>query len=220
MAAHPVPPPDDQNFTLESTGFDGLLFWEKNRSAILAGAAIIIAAVAGAVFWIINTHNIRLAAEALLAQSKDVAGWQEVITKYPKTQSAASAYFLLAAAQRDEGKVDESTATYERFLAGFPRHPLTGGAKLGLAENLLQAGKTEEGLAELQNIASSESASYAAPFALLIEGRAAARAGKLADARKIFSGLVSEYPQSLAARVAGAQLEEILPLIENAPPAP
>lgn len=216
--ALPVPPPDDQQLTLESTGFDGLMFWEKNRPALLAGAAIVIAAVVGAAFWIVNTHNSRLAAEALLARSTDQAGWQEVVAKYPKTPSAAAAYFLLAESLREEGKVDESTATYERFLAGFPKHPLTGGAKLGLAENLFLTGKSTEGVAELQSLVSSESASYAAPFALLIEGRVAAREGKLADARKIFSGLVSEYPQSLAARVAGAQLEEILPLIETKAP--
>ncbi|HET7239126.1 MAG TPA: tetratricopeptide repeat protein, partial [Terrimicrobiaceae bacterium] len=113
---------------------------------------------------------------------------------------------------------EESSAEYGKFLAAFPKSPLSGGARLGIAENLAAQGKAEEALAALRQVSETDSGSYVAPFAALLEGRMLVRAGKYEEARKVFSSLVSSYPESPAAGAAGAQLDAIAPFLPNAEP--
>jgi TolA-binding protein len=114
---------------------------------------------------------------------------------------------------REQGNLEESSALYQKFLAVFPESPLIGGARLGLAENLAVAGKTDEAITALREVQEKESSSYAAPFAALLEGRILIRSGKFEEARKVFSNLVSTYPRSPAGRAAGAQLDAIVPFL-------
>ena len=137
----------------------------------------------------------------------------QLIAKYPNSIPAANAYFLLADSLRAQGKLDESSALYQKFLTMFPASPLAGGARLGLAENLAVAGKTDEALAALREVQTKGSASYAAPFAALLEGRILVRMGKLEEARKVLANLVATYPQSPAGRAAGAQLDALAPFL-------
>jgi TolA-binding protein len=119
----------------------------------------------------------------------------------------------LADSLRSQGKFEESSALYQKFLAAFPTNPLGGGARLGLAENLAVAGKTDEALAALREVQAKDSASYAGPFAALLEGRTLIRMAKFDEARKVFANLVATYPQSPAGRAAGAQLDAIAPFL-------
>ena len=215
MSSSQQPPADERLF--ESDGLDAELFWERYRVPILAGAALVVAAGVGIAAWFYNAHSSRLQAEAEFATAASPEAWRELISRFPKSQPAANAYFLLAEAQREQGNVEESTATFTKFLAAFPKHELIGGARLGIAENLEAAGKTPEALTALREILTLDSGSYAAPFAGLLEGRIFLRQGKLAEARKVFSTLVSTYPTSPAARVAGAQLEQLALLVPVEP---
>ncbi len=205
---------------LETDSFAAELFWERHRGSILAGVAVLLLAVAGTVFWLITAHNLKLGAEAFFANARNPEAWREVIAKYPGTPQAADAYFLLAESLREQGNVEESTLTLEKFLQVFPGHPLTGGARLGLAENYDLAGKPNEALNAFREVQSRDPGSYAAPFAALLEGRLALREGKLDEARKIFSNLVSTYSRSPLAGAAGAQLDAIAPLLPPAPASP
>ena len=76
--------------------------------------------------WFIRAHSQRQAAAALFAEAKDPAAWREVIEKYPGSAPAANAYLLLADSLRREGKLEESSAQYEKFLAAFPKSSLLG----------------------------------------------------------------------------------------------
>lgn len=207
MSSSQQPPADERLF--ETDGLEADLFWERYRTPILAGAAAVIAAGFGVAAWFYNAHDSKLKAEAALATAGSPEEWRELISRFPKSQPAANAYFLLAESQREQGNIDESSATYAKFLAEFPKHELAGGARIGIAENLETAGKSAEALAALREVQSMNSGSYAAPFAALLEGRIFLRQGKLAEARKVFSTLVSTYPLSPASRVAGAQLEQL-----------
>lgn len=211
MAKSDQPPADDRVYDIGS--FEAELFWEKNRSIILVCVGVVLALAAAVAVWFLRAHSQRQAAAALFAQAKDAAGWREVIERYPGSAPAADAYFLLADSLRREGKLEESSAQYEKFLATFPKNSLGGGARLGLAENLAVAGKTEEALATLRSVREKDAGSYAAPFAALLEGRILMRSGKFDEARKVFSNLVSSYPRSPAARTAGAQLDAIVPFL-------
>ena len=63
----------------------------------------------------------------------------------------------------------------------------------------------------MRELQAKDPASYAALFAALLEGRALVRMGKLEEARKVLSQLVSTYPQSPPGRTAGAQLDALAP---------
>ena len=209
------PPADERVYDLGS--FEAELFWQKNRSAILIGGAILLAIAAALVIWLFSQHSARRAAETLFAEAQDSGAWRALIAKYPNSIPAANAYFLLADSLRAQGEVDESSALYEKFLTTFPAHPLAGGARLGLAENLAVAGKTDESLVALREVQTKGSAGYAAPFAALLEGRILVRMGKLEEARKVLANLVAAYPQSPARRAAAAQLDALAPFL---PPDP
>jgi TolA-binding protein len=209
MAKSDQPPADDRVYDIG--GFEAELFWEKNRSIILVCLGIALVLAAAIAVWFIRAHSQRQAAAALFAEAKDPAAWRAVIEKYPGSAPTANAYLLLADSLRREGKLEESSEQYEKFLAAFPKSSLLGGARLGLAENMAVAGKTDEALAALQSLREKDGGSYAAPFAALLEGRILMRSGKFDEARKVFTNLVSSYPRSPAARTAGAQLDAIVP---------
>ncbi len=216
MASKSDPPPADER-VYDVGSFEAELFWQKNRSAILFGGAILLAIAAALVIWLFSQHSARRAAETLFAEAQDSDAWRALIAKYPNSIPAANAYFLLADSLRAQGELIESSALYEKFLTTFPAHPLTGGAQLGLAENLAVAGKTNEALTALREVQAKGSASYAAPFAALLEGRILVRLGKLDEARKVLANVVSTYTQSPAGRAAGAQLDALAPFL---PPDP
>ena len=212
MASKSDQPPADER-VYDAGSFEAALFWQKNRTAILFGGAVILAVAAALVIWLFSQHSARRAAEALFAEAQDPVAWREVIAKYPDSVPAADAYFLLADSLRSQGKLEQSSELYEKFLTTFRAHPLAEGARLGLAENLVVAGKTNEALMALREVQARGSASYAAPFAALLEGRILVRMGKLDEARKVLANVVSTYPQSPAGRAAGAQLDALTPFL-------
>ena len=142
MAKSDQPPADDRVYDIG--GFEAELFWEKNRSIILVCLGIALVLAAAIAVWFIRAHSQRQAAAALFAEAKDPAAWRAVIEKYPGSAPTANAYLLLADSLRREGKLEESSEQYEKFLAAFPKSSLLGGARLGLAENMAVAGKTDE----------------------------------------------------------------------------
>ena len=208
-ASNNPPPAEDRLFTDES--FASEIFWEKNRQKILVAVAVVAIVALGAVWWAISLHNTKLAAQAFFAQAATPEAWREVISKYPGTMPAADASFLLAASLRNEGKIEESTAIYQKFLSEFPDHPLVGGARLGIAENYAVAGNSSEAVTALK--AAQTTGGYAAPFATLLEGRLLLREGKLAEANSVLAKVVSTYQGTPAALIARAQVEEIEPIL-------
>jgi len=210
--SQPHTPAGDQTFV--DNDFAAELFWEKNHKVIIGAIVAVIIVAIGVVFWLYKSHNDKLAAEALFAEAKNPESWREVIAKYPRTQPAANAYFLLAEAQREQGNFDESNKTYQTFIDTFPKHSLIGGARLGLAENLAAQGKIKESQESLGLILTDDSSSYASPVAGLIEGQQLLRQGKIAEARKVFLNTAQSDPGSPAGRFAGsmgAQLAVLLP---------
>lgn len=218
MSSNTPPPAAEQLFAPGELEAD--LFWEKHRKTILIAVAAVLVVLALVTLWLINAHNTRLAAAAAFAEAGSPEAWREVMARYPSSPQAADAYFLLAESQREQGDIGGSNETYRKFLTVFPEHALAGGARLGLAENLAAEGKSAEALAALREVQVLNAGSYAASYAALLEGRMALREGRVAEARKIFSNLVATDSTSPAARVAGAQLDELVPILPPEPVAP
>jgi predicted negative regulator of RcsB-dependent stress response len=199
------PPAEDRIFSDEN--FAAEIFWEKHRTTILVAVAALLVAAVGVAIWLVGARNARLAAEAAFAQASSPEGWKDVVERFPGTLPAANALFLLAESQREQGALDESTATYRTLISEFPNHPLLGGARLGLAENLGKAGKTDEALAALRDV--QVGGGYAAAFAGVLEARQMVRMGKLSEAKEAYQKVIATHTRSPLSQFAQGQVNEI-----------
>lgn len=212
MASHQEPAPADER-VYEDTSLGAEIFWEKNRNTIIGAVVALILAGLGFGVWSVYSHSTKVASEELFAQAKGPEDWTAVVEKYPGSMPAADAYFLLAQNQRAQGKIEESTATFQKILSSFPNHPLAGGASLGIAENLEASGKVDEAVNALRDLQIKYSNTYAAPVALMFESRIYVAQGKLEDARRVLNAFVSTYPESFLKRAAEKQLQGLNALL-------
>jgi TolA-binding protein len=185
------------------------LFWEKNKTAILGGIVLLAVAGLAAASWMVYFNAQRLAAQKLLANASDVAGFQAVVEKYPKSPAAADALLRIAAAERKAGDSAKSTAAFQQFLDRFPEHTLAGGALLGIGQNQEAAGDADSAIATYQQVVTRYPQSYAAPFAAYSEAEILLRRFQRDEARRSYNMVVSQFPQSPAARMASSQLSRI-----------
>lgn len=212
MASHQEPAPADER-VYEETSLGAEVFWEKYRNSIIGVVVALVVAGAAVAGWSLYSSTAKSAAEALFAEARGPEGWNAVIEKYPDSMPAADAYFLLAQFQRDQGRIEESTATFQKILAIFPKHPLAGGASLGIAENLLVSGKGEEAMNAFRDVQVRYSNTYAAPVALMLEGRMFISQGKLEDARRVLNTFLSAYPDSFLRGSVEQQLQALNALL-------
>ena len=185
------------------------LFWEKNKGAILGAIALAIIGALGVGAWFIYSNLRTTAAQKLLADAAGIEQLQAVVEKYPGTMPAADALMRLAAAQREAGDLEKSTAAFRSFLEKFADHPLAGGALLGIGQNQDAAGNAEAAVATYQQVVTQYPKSYAAPFAAYSEAEILLRRFQREEARRSFNMVVTQFPQSPAARMASAQLGRI-----------
>lgn len=207
MATEEPLPTDERIYTDESFGIE--LFWEKNKKVILLGVASIVALALAVGVWFYRQHIKAEESRKAFAVADSPDAWRDLIAKYPGSLPAASSRLLLAESLRESGDLKGSTEVYNAFLAEAPKtNPLLGLALLGLAQNASAAGDQAASLEKLKEAAASSS-SYGAELALLLEGRQLTEAGKYQEARKVYESIPTEFPESLAARVALSQLEQI-----------
>lgn len=207
MATEQPLPADERIYTDESFGLE--LFWEKNKTAILLGVASLVALALAVTIWFYRQHTIAEEAQKAFAVANTPDAWREVIAKFPHSMPAASSRLMLAESLRDSGDLKGSTEVYNEFIAQVPNsNPLHGLALLGLAQNASASGDMDASLEKLKEAATSSS-TYAAELALLLEGRQLAEAGKYQEARRIYESIPTEFPNSLVARIALSQLEQI-----------
>lgn len=201
-----APSPDERNFTDENLGVE--LFWEKNKRAIIAGLVVLLLAGLGSGAWVAHHQGVAANARRAFALADSVEGWQGVVQRYPGSIQAASSLLLIAQAQRQSGDLKASTETYEGFLSRFPRSPLGSLARLGQAGNEAAGGRSQQAVEILREMGASAQ-SFGAQAALLMEGRLLVDSDRPSEAQKVFDDVATEFPQSLAARVARAQKERM-----------
>lgn len=185
------------------------LFWEKNKTAILGGIVLAAVAAIAAASWLVYFNAQREAAQKMLAESTDIAGFQAVVEKYPKSPAAADALLRIAGAEREAGDSAKSTAAFQEFLDLFPDHPLAGGALLGIGQNQEAGGDADSAIATYQQVVTRYPQSYAAPFAAYSEAEILLRRFQRDEARRSYNMIVTQFPQSPAARMASSQLARI-----------
>ena len=189
---------------------DAQVFWYKYRReiAILLGMAIL--GIAGVAGYRLYRDRREATAATLFSTAKTPAAYEEVINRYSDTGAAASAYLLLADAQRKEGKYAEANATLVKFLDKFPRHELVTTARMAMAGNLQAMGKEDEAFSTYQQIASASVPGFNAPIALIEQVHILQEKGKTEDARRICETIMTQYRDSYAAMEASQLLRTFL----------
>lgn len=195
-----------------------MLIWEKHHKSIIGGAVALV--VLGIVVAVVSLMRVQRAeaAAAAFASADDISEWDAVVQEFRGSVPAGNALLLIAEAQREEGKLDESTATYRRILDEYPRHPLAPEAVFGLASNLADAGEVGEAVQAYQQVASAQTSSFVAPLALYSEAHLLLAEGRQAEALPVLENLAAQYPESILASSANILAEQLRSLAPDATP--
>lgn len=194
------------------------VFWERYKKEVMA--VLILALVAVAVFGGYKLYSYRRedAGAGALAGAKTPADFQKVIADYSSTAAGASAYLLLAEAQRNEKKFAEANTTLQTFLDKYPGHELVGTARMAIAGNLEALGKNEDALTAYQRLVAADPHGFTAPVALYSQIHLFKQKNQIEEARKICETIMTQYRESRLAPDAGYQLR-LLKLPEAPAPA-
>ena len=203
-----TPIPND-DAVVERDEIDAALFWHTHKKNILLGILAVLVIVGGSLGWYVSSTMTANNSVTALAVASDVPQFEAVVKNYGGTMPAADAMLLVAAANQKAGKLDESTAAFQNFLKSFPTHPLAGGALLGIGQNQDAAGNSKEAAATYQQVVEKYPKSYAAPFAGYAQAEILLRDFRRDEAKVVLDSLVSQFPDSVIARMAAAQLTRL-----------
>ena len=195
------------------------VFWLRYRKELAGLLILLLAIVAGLIAWKVYQDRRDTASSEALARARTAADYQAIIDRYQNTPATAAAYLLLSEEQRNNGKLAEANTTLQHFLDKFPRHELTGTARMSRASNLEAMGKQDEAMAEYQQIVSINGSNFNASDALLSQARILQLKGRADDARRIYEGIITQYRQSYAAMEASQLLATMKPAVTPTPSA-
>ena len=182
------------------------LFWDRHKMTIIAVALVLL--LGGLGYGGYQLYNAQQAnrAMALLTAARSPEQYQQVISRYPGSGPAASAFLLLATEQRAKKNYTEANATLHKFIDQFPKHELITTAWMGVAANLESLGKNEEALSTYQRLATEYPQSFNAPLALLAQVPLLKAKNRNDDARRVCETIISQYRDSILANEAMREL--------------
>ncbi|HEY2140299.1 MAG TPA: tetratricopeptide repeat protein, partial [Chthoniobacterales bacterium] len=204
--------------TTPDPALDREVFWERYKKEVMA--LLIVALLAAAAFGGYKIYSDRQAnaAASTLASAKTAVDFEKVIAEYPSTAAGASAYLLLADAQKNEKKFAEANTTLQTFIDKFPKHELLGTARLAVAGNLEAMGKKDDALVAYQQMVAGDPHGFATPVALYSQIHLLKEKKQIEEARKVCETLMTQYRDSRLAADAAYQLR--LLKVDNAPTSP
>ncbi len=144
-------------------------FLDAHTKKLIIAAILIALGVIGYVIWDGLAEAKAHEAGSALVTARKIPEYQDVIKKYPDTNSAASAHPLLADLQWADSQPD-SIESLREFITKYPEHPALATAKVSHGLRLLAQGKTDDAKETLTEVAESESASYIVPLACIVLG--------------------------------------------------
>jgi len=195
-------------------GFDPVAFWYLHKGKILALAALFLVGLAAYSIQQYVEHREQAQSAHAFSRAKTADDFKKVIAQHGGTVAAGNAQLRLAELQRNEGKLDEATATLKAFAAQQAKHPLLPGAWLAIASNQEAQGKVEDALATYQKVATTYSVSYAAPLALLGQARLQKQKGQPDLAQRTYEQIATQFENSDFAQQAlheGRSLQKTAP---------
>jgi predicted negative regulator of RcsB-dependent stress response len=187
---------------------DAQVFWYKYQREIAILLGLVVLGIVGLAGYRLYRDRREATAATLFSAAKTPAAYEELINQHGDTAAAASAYLLLADAQRKDGKYTEANGTLVKFLDKFPRHELASTARMAVAANLQAMGKEDDAFATYQQIANVPG--FNAPMALIEQVHILQEKGKTEDARRICETILTQYRDSYAAMEASQLLRTFL----------
>jgi TolA-binding protein len=129
---------------------------------------------------------------------------------YPSTPAGVTARYRAAATLASLGRFAEADAQYQQVIQKTGHDSIYGRtARLGLGEAQLAEGKTDASITTLQELATDTTSDLPLDGVLMQLGRAYLKAGKTAEASRAFTRVIDEFPQSLFAEDARAELATV-----------
>ena len=114
--------------------------------------------------------------------------------------------FQLALDQLRRGSTGSARAAFQDLLRQYPQSDVAGDAQFYIAESYAAEGKPAQADSVYAIVVTSHATSSRAATALYKRGVAAETAGRAADARTFYEGVVSQYPRSDEAALARDRL--------------
>jgi TolA-binding protein len=130
------------------------------------------------------------AAASRLAQARDVASLQSIITDFRGHPASAEAMMRLADLHYQEEQYDQAADVYRQFMQSFPRHPFRESALLGLAAVEETRGNLTTAKAEYERLLTAHPNGYTAMSARMGMARCAEALGQKKEARQLYEELV------------------------------
>jgi tol-pal system protein YbgF len=121
--------------------------------------------------------------------------------------TSSSELYQIARSQHQRGSLSAAQQAYEQFLEEFPNDPLAADARFFLADLLVQQGRPEDALEQLQEIPRVYPAHERVPDALFRIARLQVDLGNTEDARDTLQRLINTYPDSSVTFLAEEMLE-------------
>ncbi len=202
----PTAPTLSRDHTLEAH-----VFWYRFRTEIVA--VIVLAVLAGIIFAgyrLYSMHRESAAAESL-GKAEGPQEYRQLIADYGSTDAGATAYLLLAQAQRKQGKFAESNATLQAFVDKNPHHDFVATARMAMAANLESMGKMDEALATYQRAVADYPHSFEAPVALISQVRIFKLKKQTEAARRACEAILTDHRDSIWAGEAMRELRSLKP---------
>src|SRR5436189_2497415 len=205
--------------TLTSTDSapDREVFWRRYKQEVMAVLILALVGVAAFGGYQLYSNRQENAGAAALSGAKTPGDFQKVISQYPATSAGASAYLLLADAQRNEKKFAEANGTLQTFIDKFPKHELVSTARLAMAGNLEALGKKDEALAAYKRVVADDPKGFVAPIALYSEIHLLKEKKQIEEARRVCETLMTQYRDSRLAPDAAYQLRLLKPADVSTP---
>jgi TolA-binding protein len=194
-----------------------VLGWaSKNRNQLIGGAAVVL--VATGVWWYAKCAREakevsagEALSSALLTAPKESAPTETLLklaSDNAGTEAGGRALLAAATQQFVAGKIEDSLASFRRFLAEYDGSMFMSQAKLGEATCLQSQGKTADAIKAYKEVADRFPNANTALPAKLALGKLYEAEGKLEQARDCYLELTRE--QSLIGSEAVTRLNELI----------
>lgn len=187
-------------------------FWETNQKFILGGLAAIVLLVGGYAFYrfvIVEPRQKEAVEQMFQAQMQferdsfelalnnpggGYSGFLEIMDQYGSTPAGNTAAYYAGICYLNLGNFSEAITYLEKYS---PKDELTKAMKLGaIGDAYAEQDQLDKALSHYNKAANAGENALTTPYYLLKVAQLQEKQGKLAEARKAYEQIRSEYPES------------------------
>ena len=132
--------------------------------------------------------------------------FEQTANEYPSTEAGRGARYHAGVELLALGRFPEAEKAFQAVIEPGGSSIYVASAKLALAETLSMAGRHDDAIKHLTDLAADRDGALPVDGVLMQLARASMKAGKTRDARATYKRVVDEFPQSVYANEARQQL--------------